>query len=42
MNATQREKLIEIIIDFLIDSKNIHNAKTFVIKAYKNNENTKF
>jgi hypothetical protein len=43
MNITQEQKLIELVIDFLIDSKNIHTAKTFVIKAYANSNpnNTK-
>lgn len=41
MNYKQEEKLIEIVIDFLIDSKNIHNADSFVIKAYRNKDNSK-
>lgn len=41
MNKIQENKLIEIIVDFLIDSKNIHKAKSYVIKAYRNQKNTK-
>jgi hypothetical protein len=41
MNYKQEEKLIEIVVDFLIDSKNIHNADSFVIKAYGNKNNSK-
>lgn len=32
---------IEIVVDFFIDSKNIHNADSFVIKAYRNKDNSK-
>lgn len=41
MNYIQEEKLIEIVVDFLIDSKNIHNANSFVIKVYGNKYNSK-
>ncbi len=40
MNDIQEEKLVDIISDFLIGSKEKFDGKRFLIKAYLNNNNT--